>query len=108
ASSNTEGSVWSILFVRQSDEAHPDAFKKPLWNDNKWSNAEQYVGSYYPDDKKGLAHFDGDNLTGTWNLIYTDQVTGGKGILKSFTLIFCDPPRFCSPCQIPQDFMNAR
>lgn len=108
ASSNTEGSVWSILFVRQSDEAHPDAFKKPLWNDNKWSNAEQYVGSYYPDDKNGLDYFDGDNLTGTWNLVYTDQVTGGKGILKSFSLIFCDPPRFCSPCLIPQDFMNAR
>ncbi len=108
ASSNTNGSGWNVLFVRQDDEAHPDDFKKPLWKDNKWSNDEQYVGSYYPDDTKGLAHFDGDNLTGTWNLVYVDQVTGGTGVFKSFSLIFCDSNVSCSPCQISQDFLNAK
>ena len=108
ASSKTSGSTFDIFFVRGNEEAHPDDFKKPVWKDNKWEENQAYVGSYYPDGEEGLAHFDGERLTGSWNLLYTDRVSGGKGILHSFELIFCDAPVFCNPCSVPRDFVNAQ
>lgn len=104
-SSKTGGSTFDVLFVRGEDTAHPDDFKKPVWQDNKWEEKQSYVGSYYPDGEAGLEHFDGERVTGTWNLIFADLVNGGSGVLESFELIFCDPPVFCNPCSIPRDFV---
>ena len=63
ASSRTSGSSWNILFVRPDDTASPDDFKKPNWEENKWNEDQEYIGSYYPTDDKGLSYFDGDQLT---------------------------------------------
>lgn len=106
ASPKTTNSSWDILFVRPDDSTNPDDFKKPIWKDNTWDQNSMYVGSYYPDDAKGLSHFDGDNLIGTWNLIYSDKVRGGTGVLKGFSLVFCDSPSFCGPCQLSNDFFD--
>lgn len=107
-SSRTAGSSFDILFVRGDDTAHPDDFKKPVWQDNKWEQNTHYVGTYYPDGEAGLEHFDGERLTGTWNLIFADQVSGGNGHLESFQLIFCDNPDYCTPCSVPRDFISAQ
>src|SRR5690606_6258304 len=85
-----------------------DDFKKPLWGDNKWDENQNYVGSYYPDGENGLEHFDGDRLTGTWNLNYVDRINGGKGRLISFELLFCEAPVWCNPCSVPRNFVSDR
>src|SRR5690606_35191690 len=41
-SSRTAGSSFDILFVRGDDTAHPDDFKKPVWQDNKWEQNTHY------------------------------------------------------------------
>lgn len=108
ASSKTTGSTWNILFVRSEEPAHPDDFKKQKWNENKWEENQDYIGSYYPADQNSLEIFDGENLNGVWNLIYSDGVKGGTGILKSFSLVFCDPPVSCNPCAVSRDFINKQ
>ena len=108
ASSKTNGSTFNVVFIRGDNEAHPDDFKKPLWGDNKWDENQNYVGSYYPDGENGLEHFDGDRLTGTWNLNYVDRINGGKGRLISFELLFCEAPVWCNPCSVPRNFVSDR
>ena len=94
----TNGTEWDIQMNPCSDLVSPDGGFPNTWsNGASWTIGANYTGSYYP-YSGCLEDFDSGSANGIWQL----HIINGAfydGLIKSFTLKFCDPTGIsCLPC----------
>ncbi len=96
---NTDFSVWRIMFVPSSTTAMPDAGHRTKWsNDDLWPIGGSFSGSYYP-FLGNLEDFNMGSANGKWTITVADENEFDVGLIGAIELIFCEPTGInCSYC----------
>lgn len=82
---------WNISFLPCADQADPDPGFNPVWNNlQPWGIFGNFQGSYYP-HSGCLEDFDSGPVNGTWQLEVINQSPFNTGVLREFSVFFCDP-----------------
>ncbi len=81
---------WNVCFLPCNQTPVPDPGFPPQWTNGNWGLLGNYNGSYYP-YSGCLENFNTGTVNGVWKLIVQDGDDGYTGIIKDWSITFCDP-----------------
>ncbi len=103
----TSLSGWNVCFVPCGSIPVPDPGYPIKWSNTGWGSFGNYSGSYHPFDGC-LEDFTVGPVNGPWRLFVIDGDELQTGVIKDWTIEFCDPNGIdCIRCDAKAGSLNS-